>query len=152
MVKIFLKTHPSLASAIINIYTAEGVLTGRKIVINSRRNANSLKRTTSGRRTSCIVKAVADFEAPLVGSMAPDFNATAVFDQEFVDISLSQYKVRLTFMTNNNSIPKDYHRAHSLWRHKHMIPYHIHSPLRCENAAAADPISVSHCNEFFISK
>jgi peroxiredoxin (alkyl hydroperoxide reductase subunit C) len=27
-----------------------------------------------------------------VGSQAPDFKATAVFDQEFVDISLSQYK------------------------------------------------------------
>lgn len=30
--------------------------------------------------------------APLVGSTAPDFKATAVFDQEFVDCSLSQYK------------------------------------------------------------
>jgi hypothetical protein len=30
--------------------------------------------------------------APLVGSAAPDFKATAVFDQEFMDITLSQYK------------------------------------------------------------
>jgi peroxiredoxin (alkyl hydroperoxide reductase subunit C) len=30
--------------------------------------------------------------APLVGNQAPDFKATAVFDQEFVDCSLSQYK------------------------------------------------------------
>lgn len=30
--------------------------------------------------------------APLVGSQAPDFKATAVYDQEFVDCSLSQYK------------------------------------------------------------
>lgn len=30
--------------------------------------------------------------APLVGSTAHDFKATAVFDQEFVDCSLSQYK------------------------------------------------------------
>ena len=31
---------------------------------------------------------------PLVGNVAPDFKATAVFDQEFVDVTLSQYKVR----------------------------------------------------------
>ncbi|KAL4445796.1 hypothetical protein ABPG77_008995 [Micractinium sp. CCAP 211/92] len=30
--------------------------------------------------------------APLVGSQAPDFTATAVFDQEFVDTTLSQYR------------------------------------------------------------
>jgi hypothetical protein len=30
--------------------------------------------------------------APLVGSKAPDFKATAVFDQEFIDVSLSKYK------------------------------------------------------------
>eukprot|EP00887_Chlorella_sp_A99_P004572 scaffold4.g4572.t1 len=30
--------------------------------------------------------------APLVGSTAPDFSATAVFDQEFVDVKLSQYR------------------------------------------------------------
>jgi hypothetical protein len=33
-------------------------------------------------------------QAPLVGNPAPEFTATAVFDQEFVDIKLSQYKVR----------------------------------------------------------
>lgn len=32
-------------------------------------------------------------QAPLVGGPAPDFAATAVFDQEFVDTTLSQYKV-----------------------------------------------------------
>ena len=30
--------------------------------------------------------------APLVGNPAPEFSATAVFDQEFVDIKLSQYR------------------------------------------------------------
>jgi peroxiredoxin (alkyl hydroperoxide reductase subunit C) len=30
--------------------------------------------------------------APLVGNVAPDFSATAVFDQEFIDIKLSQYR------------------------------------------------------------
>uniref|UniRef100_A0A7S3VVT1 thioredoxin-dependent peroxiredoxin n=2 Tax=Eukaryota TaxID=2759 RepID=A0A7S3VVT1_DUNTE len=29
---------------------------------------------------------------PLVGNQAPDFSATAVYDQEFVDVKLSQYK------------------------------------------------------------
>jgi len=33
-------------------------------------------------------------QAPLVGNSAPEFSATAVFDQEFMDITLSQYKVR----------------------------------------------------------
>ena len=32
---------------------------------------------------------------PLVGSEAPDFTAEAVFDQEFVTLSLSQYRVRM---------------------------------------------------------
>lgn len=30
---------------------------------------------------------------PLVGNAAPDFSATAVFDQEFIDVKLSDYKV-----------------------------------------------------------
>ena len=33
-------------------------------------------------------------QAPLVGSAAPDFTAQAVLDQEFVDMTLSQYKVK----------------------------------------------------------
>lgn len=32
-------------------------------------------------------------QAPLVGSPAPDFTATSVFDQEFVETQLSSYKV-----------------------------------------------------------
>lgn len=32
---------------------------------------------------------------PLVGNVAPEFSATAVFDQEFVDVKLSDYKVWL---------------------------------------------------------
>ena len=31
-------------------------------------------------------------QAPLVGNAAPDFNVTAVYDQEFIDVSLSKYK------------------------------------------------------------
>ena len=34
-------------------------------------------------------------QPPLVGSEAPDWLATAVFDQEFVEVSLSQYKARI---------------------------------------------------------
>lgn len=32
-------------------------------------------------------------QPPLVGNEAPDFLAQAVFDQEFIEVSLSQYKV-----------------------------------------------------------
>lgn len=32
-------------------------------------------------------------QPPLVGNEAPDFLAQAVFDQEFVEVSLSQYRV-----------------------------------------------------------
>ncbi len=34
-------------------------------------------------------------QTPLVGSEAPEFTAEAVFDQEFVTLSLSQYRVRM---------------------------------------------------------
>ena len=34
----------------------------------------------------------AHIPAPLVGNPAPDFSAQAVFDQEFVDLTLSQYR------------------------------------------------------------
>ncbi len=45
-------------------------------------------RAVASRRSAVCVQAA----APLVGSTAPDFKATAVFDQEFIDVSLSQYK------------------------------------------------------------
>eukprot|EP00879_Flechtneria_rotunda_P033375 GHRR01036961.1.p1 GENE.GHRR01036961.1~~GHRR01036961.1.p1 ORF type:complete len:230 (-),score=43.42 GHRR01036961.1:307-939(-) len=50
--------------------------------------SGAVVRAAASRRNAVVVKAA----APLVGSQAPDFKATAVFDQEFVDISLSQYK------------------------------------------------------------
>ena len=34
-----------------------------------------------------------NLQPPLVGNEAPDFLAQAVFDQEFVEVSLSQYRV-----------------------------------------------------------
>ena len=40
-----------------------------------------------------FIPRMCDFlQAPLVGNAAPEFNATAVYDQEFMDINLSQYK------------------------------------------------------------
>lgn len=36
-------------------------------------------------------------QPPLVGNEAPDFLAQAVFDQEFVEVSLSQYRVSSFF-------------------------------------------------------
>ncbi|WIA34090.1 hypothetical protein OEZ86_012466 [Tetradesmus obliquus] len=42
----------------------------------------------ASRRNAVVVNAA----APLIGSKAPAFKATAVFDQEFVDVSLDKYK------------------------------------------------------------
>jgi peroxiredoxin (alkyl hydroperoxide reductase subunit C) len=39
-------------------------------------------------------------QTPLVGSEAPEFTAEAVFDQEFVTLSLSQYRVRMRPLLN----------------------------------------------------
>ena len=50
------------------------------------------RKKASGRLRSVHTQAAA---LPLVGNVAPDFKATAVFDQEFVDVTLSQYKVRV---------------------------------------------------------
>ncbi|BFG38506.1 hypothetical protein CerSpe_247850 [Prunus speciosa] len=49
----------------------------------------SLSRGAHSRR-SFLVKASAD-ELPLVGNVAPDFEAEAVFDQEFIKVKLSEY-------------------------------------------------------------
>ncbi|XP_004497675.1 2-Cys peroxiredoxin BAS1, chloroplastic-like [Cicer arietinum] len=43
----------------------------------------------SSRRNSFLVKASS--ELPLVGNVAPDFEAEAVFDQEFIKVKLSEY-------------------------------------------------------------
>ncbi|XP_050228917.1 2-Cys peroxiredoxin BAS1, chloroplastic [Mercurialis annua] len=48
----------------------------------------SLNRTSHSRR-SFVVKATS--ELPLVGNKAPDFEAEAVFDQEFIKVKLSDY-------------------------------------------------------------
>ncbi|KAM1096361.1 hypothetical protein ACFX19_014158 [Malus domestica] len=50
----------------------------------------SLSRGGSHARKSFVVKASA-VELPLVGNVAPDFEAEAVFDQEFIKVKLSEY-------------------------------------------------------------
>ncbi|CAH8359862.1 unnamed protein product [Eruca vesicaria subsp. sativa] len=45
----------------------------------------------SNSRRSFAVKAQADDDLPLVGNKAPDFEAEAVFDQEFIKVKLSEY-------------------------------------------------------------
>ena len=37
----------------------------------------------------------------LVGAKAPDFEAEAVFDQEFVDVSLAQYQYASSFSSSS---------------------------------------------------
>jgi peroxiredoxin (alkyl hydroperoxide reductase subunit C) len=53
-------------------------------------------------RTSTLCRAEAIVggtpQAPLVGNIAPDFNAQAVYDQEFIDITLSQYRGRYVIL------------------------------------------------------
>lgn len=56
--------------------------------IRRRGNTNN-KMKRRGASNALTVRASSE---PLVGNIAPDFKATAVFDQEFVDISLSSYK------------------------------------------------------------
>ncbi len=44
------------------------------------------------RRSAVSVSASSHSDKPLVGSHAPDFKAQAVFDQEFMELSLSKYR------------------------------------------------------------
>jgi len=71
------------------------------ILASSRTMAGSLRSTRmaparcvaplkASRSTHVVVKA--HCEKPLIGNAAPDFKAQAVFDQEFIDVTLSQYK------------------------------------------------------------
>ncbi|KAK4396607.1 2-Cys peroxiredoxin BAS1-like, chloroplastic [Sesamum angolense] len=48
----------------------------------------ALSSSSSSKRRSLIVRAS---ELPLVGNTAPDFEAEAVFDQEFIKVKLSEY-------------------------------------------------------------
>nr|ADI46867.1 PRX1f [Volvox carteri f. nagariensis] len=56
---------------------------------HTRHTVNLVSPSSLRRNPSIRVQAL---EKPLVGSLAPDFRAQAVFDQEFVEVSLSQYR------------------------------------------------------------
>ncbi|KAL3839367.1 hypothetical protein ACJIZ3_023958 [Penstemon smallii] len=59
---------------------------GKPFVSRVARSISS--RTSPSKRRSFVVRAS---ELPLVGNTAPDFEAEAVFDQEFINIKLSEY-------------------------------------------------------------
>eukprot|EP00192_Tetraselmis_astigmatica_P019200 CAMPEP_0117667484 /NCGR_PEP_ID=MMETSP0804-20121206/10999_1 /TAXON_ID=1074897 /ORGANISM="Tetraselmis astigmatica, Strain CCMP880" /LENGTH=259 /DNA_ID=CAMNT_0005475229 /DNA_START=57 /DNA_END=836 /DNA_ORIENTATION=+ len=59
-------------------------LTGRK--------HGAARHQVAAARTSVSVRASWADHKPLVGNEAPDFSAQAVFDQEFMDVTLSQYR------------------------------------------------------------
>ncbi|XP_072950201.1 2-Cys peroxiredoxin BAS1, chloroplastic [Typha angustifolia] len=47
--------------------------------------------STRSEKRSFVVKASSESDLPLVGNVAPDFEAEAVFDQEFIKVKLSDY-------------------------------------------------------------
>nr|AAC78473.1 thioredoxin peroxidase [Secale cereale] len=48
-------------------------------------------RLEDARARSFVARAAAEYDLPLVGNKAPDFAAEAVFDQEFINVKLSDY-------------------------------------------------------------
>ena len=73
--------------------TAARVSSVRGSALAGARVVSAPRLATSTTRASVAVRAECGSHAPLVGAAAPDFSAQAVFDQEFMDITLSQYKV-----------------------------------------------------------
>ncbi|CAI0462795.1 unnamed protein product [Linum tenue] len=61
----------------------------RKPLFQSSAFANARSSANLALRKSFVVKATS--ELPLVGNVAPDFEAEAVFDQEFIKVKLSEY-------------------------------------------------------------
>ena len=51
----------------------------------------SASSSRSARASSFVARAGGVDDAPLVGNKAPDFDAEAVFDQEFINVKLSDY-------------------------------------------------------------
>ncbi|CAI0462664.1 unnamed protein product [Linum tenue] len=62
----------------------------RKPLFQSSAFANARSSANRALRKSFVVKATQS-ELPLVGNVAPDFEAEAVFDQEFIKVKLSEY-------------------------------------------------------------
>jgi len=67
---------------------------GRRAPSRAARRAGApLSAAMAPRRVMATASAVPPgVTPPIVGTQAPDFKATAVFDQEFIDVSLSQYR------------------------------------------------------------
>ncbi|KAJ8432056.1 hypothetical protein Cgig2_016335 [Carnegiea gigantea] len=70
---------------------------------NTLRHSFQSPRSFSSRRShsdkrSFVVRAG---ELPLVGNAAPDFEAEAVFDQEFINVKLSDYKGKKYFLNSS---------------------------------------------------
>lgn len=59
--------------------------------ITKRAPARVAARAAATSRRALVVKAHCG-DKPLVGSVAPDFKAQAVYDQEFMEVSLSKYR------------------------------------------------------------
>ena len=60
-------------------------------------------------------------QPPLVGNEAPDFLAQAVFDQEFVEVSLSQYKVSFELIAVPGAVTSPEFQRKALAQGKYVV-------------------------------
>ncbi|KAL0333539.1 UNVERIFIED_CONTAM: 2-Cys peroxiredoxin BAS1, chloroplastic [Sesamum angustifolium] len=81
--KTFLSSRKSLSSQTIALASS---FSGKPVA--SRLPGYLSSRSSTSKRRSFVVRAS---ELPLVGNTAPDFEAEAVFDQEFIKVKLSEY-------------------------------------------------------------
>ncbi|KAK4382351.1 2-Cys peroxiredoxin BAS1-like, chloroplastic [Sesamum angolense] len=81
--KTFLSSKKSLSSQTIPLASS---FSGKPVA--SRLPGSLSSRSSTSKRRSFVVRAS---ELPLVGNTAPDFEAEAVFDQEFIKVKLSEY-------------------------------------------------------------
>ncbi|KAL2229254.1 UNVERIFIED_CONTAM: 2-Cys peroxiredoxin BAS1-like, chloroplastic [Sesamum indicum] len=81
--KAFLSSKKSLSSQTIPLASS---FSGKPVASRLPRSLSS--RSSTSKRPSFLVRAS---ELPLVGNTAPDFEAEAVFDQEFIKVKLSEY-------------------------------------------------------------
>ncbi|GLT90088.1 hypothetical protein SLE2022_080400 [Rubroshorea leprosula] len=78
-----------VAKPVAQSLTVPTSFTGLRRSLQSRVSRSVSLSRGSHSRKSFVVKA--SFELPLVGNTAPDFEAEAVFDQEFIKVRLSEY-------------------------------------------------------------
>ncbi|KAL0426606.1 UNVERIFIED_CONTAM: 2-Cys peroxiredoxin BAS1-like, chloroplastic [Sesamum latifolium] len=81
--KAFLSSNKSLSSHTIPLASS---FSGKPLA--SRLPPSLSSRSSTSKRPSFVVRAS---ELPLVGNTAPDFEAEAVYDQEFIKVKLSEY-------------------------------------------------------------